>query len=65
MPIERKNGKAAPTSDVAEPWEVEDVHAELPSHSYNEITEAVSYCKKKGLGKKRKDLLECVRRKFA
>ena len=47
----------------AEPWEVEAIHAELPTHSYQEVSDAVSECKRDGR-RSATELIHCVRRKF-
>lgn len=65
MPVEQKKSKGNAKSQSAEPWEVEEVHAELPTHSYGEVTEAVSDCKRGGKAKKRSEIVDCVRRKFS
>jgi hypothetical protein len=61
---ERKIRNGRKIEEIAEPWEVEEVHAELPTQPYNEVTRVTGECKRAGR-KSRKDLIDCVRRKFS
>jgi len=61
---ERKIRNGRKIEEIAEPWEVEEVHAELPTQPYNEVTRVTGECKREGR-KSRKDLIDCVRRKFS
>ena len=50
----------------AEPWEVEYIHRQLPTHSQEEITRAADECKRELHGSTNRDeILNCVRRKLS
>jgi hypothetical protein len=52
-------------SASAEPWEVEGIHREFPTHSENELTPAIEKCKEQEPNtKNRRKLAECVSRKI-
>ena len=64
MQAQNKNDKRGRT--VAEPWEVEYAHQQLPTHSEDELTRLTDDCKKELQGSTdRKQITNCVRRKVS
>jgi hypothetical protein len=62
MPAKKNSRKRQRVS--AEPWEVEYVHQQLPTHSSEEIERLIGKCKQEEPGlTDRKKVLKCVRRK--
>lgn len=50
----------------SEPWEIEYIHKQFPTHSHSEITKAVSEVKHElGGSEDRGKILAALRRKFA
>jgi hypothetical protein len=61
METQKSNGKTS-----GEPWEIEFVHRQFPTHSENEIIRVVDECKKELQGSTNRDeIMKCVERKFA
>ena len=49
----------------AEPWEIEGVHQEFPTHTEKELEQAIVTCKsRKPKAKNRRELAECVSKKI-
>ena len=64
MPKQNKNAER--DRPVAEPWEVEYAHQQLPTHSEDELSRLTGDCKKELRGSTdRKKLINCVRKKVS
>jgi hypothetical protein len=57
--------KPEPASPDVDPWEVESIHQQLPTHSRDEIEQVTGECKKEARDKNRRKVLDCVRRKVS
>ncbi len=53
-------------SNRAEPWEVEFIHHEFPTHQIDDVERAADECKEEVKpATDREKVLKCVRRKFS
>ena len=64
--MSKKSTRRPEKPAVAEPWEVEYVHREFPTHSEDELKPAIEACKAQETdAKDRKRIAECVSKKIS